>query len=85
MFVIDLSTSVQVYFIHRLALLIWREKQVRTEGKTVYTYAEAQCLYFYNMCTVSLLLLSTFFSLNERRRDINITLCASSEHQRILF
>ena len=44
LFVIDLSTSVQFYFIHRLALLIWREKQERTEGKTVCTYAEAQCL-----------------------------------------
>ena len=74
MFVIDLSTSLQFCFIRRLALLIWREKQERTEGKTVYAYAEAQCLYFYNLCTVSLLLLSTFFSLNERRTDINLTL-----------
>ena len=49
MFVIDLSTSVQFYFIHRLALLTWREKLERTEGKTVCTYAEAQCLYLYNV------------------------------------
>ena len=41
LFVIDLSRSVQFYFIHRLALMIWREKLERTEGKTVCTYAGA--------------------------------------------
>ena len=35
---IDLSTSVQLYFIHRLALLILGERQAKTEGKTVYAH-----------------------------------------------
>ena len=81
MFVIDLSTSVQFYFIHRLALLVWRESRKELKEK-LYAHMQKHSVY---VCTVSILLLSTFFSLNERRRDINLTLCASSEHQRILF
>ena len=53
----------------------------------LYAHMQKHSVYIYTtlQCTVSLLLLSTSFSLNKRRRDINLILCASSEHQRISF
>ena len=49
---IDLSTSVQLYFIHRLALLILGERQAKTEGKTVCTYVEDDSVYVYKACAL---------------------------------